>query len=78
MKVLRKEVDQQFNIRGFEDLIDANICGLYNITLEELDSIAQNATDEELNDFVPAENLSFAERRRGIEVRNKYVKYFQR
>lgn len=82
-KVLRKEVSDNMPASGgMLDLFDMLVYTFYNITSEELDIITENATDEELNDFVNGmggieTEATISEIRKGIMVRNKYVEYFK-
>ena len=81
-KVLRKEVSDTMPASGgMLDLFDMMVYSFYNITSDELDIITENATDEELNDFVNGmggleTGATLSEIRKGILVRNKYVEYF--
>lgn len=83
-KILRPEVTNDVPVSGgLTDLLDGAIYTLYNITSEELDIICENATDEEISDFIGAlgglENpAKISEIRKGIEVRNKYVPYYHK
>lgn len=82
-KCLRPEVQKGIPASGgVKDLIDGMIYTFYNITDDELDTICENATDEEIRDFMDAigtmeQAPSISAVRKGIEIRNKYVKYFQ-
>jgi hypothetical protein len=79
MKILRPEVEACIvNGGGMQDMFDNVIKVLFNITDDEYDFIAENASDEEINVFLTAlgslENEStFAERRRALELRNKLL-----
>lgn len=76
MKNLREEV----KIKGhgvLSDIFDDVIKASYNITDDEYDYIAGEATDEELDFFVGGLNgvkATFTTRRLALEIRNKYLK----
>ena len=82
MKILRPEV----KIKGCGGLIDAfddAIKGLFNITDDEYDFICENATDEELDIFLSGfggldSKPTFTEKRKGLEIRNKYLEQFNK
>lgn len=82
-KILRKEVENDVpGAGGLTDLMDGLIYTFYNITSAEFDDICEYATDVEVSDFVNGlgridEKPKFSEVRKGIEVRNRYVKHFQ-
>ncbi len=81
MKVLRPEVSaclksNRAGMHGVTDLLDDLIVSQFNITDDEFDFICEHATDEELDSFVLTEDASFADRRKAIEIRNKYVNLF--
>lgn len=81
MKVLRPEAEaclktHKAGKHGITDLIDDMIIAGFNITDDEFDFICERASDEELNQFTIGENASFAEKRKALEVRNKYLKLF--
>jgi hypothetical protein len=79
MKILRPEVEACIvNGGGMQDMFDNVIKVLFNITDDEYDFIAENASDEEINVFLTAlgslENEStFTERRRALELRNRLL-----
>ena len=80
MKNLRPEVELKSS-GGLADLFDNAVKQLFNITDEEYDFIAENANDEELDAFTAAlggleTKATFAEKRRGLEVRDKYLAIF--
>lgn len=82
MKKLREEI-QFKNEGGFFDLIDNHIKGSYNITDDEYDFLVKNMTDEEMSDFIDAvgvgnsnSTVTFSLIRRGLEIRNKYLKQY--
>lgn len=83
MKILREEVKNGVPVSGgLTDLFDGAIYTLYNITSDELDVICENATDDELDLFVSSmgtidTNPTFSEKRKGLEIRNKYVEYYK-
>jgi hypothetical protein len=82
-KILREEVSKGMpGSGGMLDLFDMMVYTFYNITSDEYDVILENATDEELDDFVVAmggleENSTISEVKKGISVRNKYVEYYK-
>lgn len=81
MKQLRPEAEACLKSHrpgkhGITDLIDDMLIAGFNITDDELDFICEMASDEELSQFAIGENASFAERRKALEVRNKYLKLF--
>ena len=84
MKILRPEVINDIPSKGgMLDLFDGAIYSLYNITSDELDTKCNLCTDEEMDVFVGGlgtlkNESTFTERRKGLEVRNKYVEYFKR
>ncbi len=84
MKILRPEVSNDMPMSGgLTDLMDMAIYVLYNITSDELDIICELCTDEEMNQFVSGlgsldTSPTFTEKRKGLEVRNKYVEYFHK
>jgi len=84
MKKLRKEVDDCLHGKGgdFMGLMDILHCTAYNVTIDEIETMCEQATDEEIN--IVAAGLggldthsTFTEKRRALEVRNKYVEYYQ-
>ena len=83
MKILREEVINDIPLSGgLTDLFDGAIYTLYNITSDELDVICENATDDELDLFVSSmgtidSSSTFSEKRKGLEIRNKYVEYYK-
>ena len=82
MKILRPEVEAcLLSGGGFEDMLDNVIKVLFNITDNEYDFIAENATDEQLNIFLSAlgsieKGSSFTEKRRALELRNEMLVKF--
>ena len=73
----RKWLNAKFGILGrggltdaFDDMIKSN----FRITDEEYDEIAGNGTDEDL-DLLLTDKPTFIQRRKIIEMLNKYVKY---
>jgi len=82
-KILRKEVENDVpGSGGMTDLMDGLIYTFYNITSDEFDDICEYATDAEVTDFVDGlgrinEKPTVAQVRKGIIVRNRYVKHFQ-
>lgn len=83
MKILRDEVINDTPTSGnMFDMFDSAIYTLFNITSDELDTICKLATDEEMDTFVSGmgtidENATFTERRKALEIRNKYISYYQ-
>jgi hypothetical protein len=83
MKILREEVKKDMPASGgLTDLFDSLIYTLYNITSDELDVICELATDEEMDDFISGMGTvdveaTFIEKRKSLEVRNKYVEYYK-
>ena len=82
-KKIREEVSKDMPVSGgMLDLFDMMVYTFYNITSDEYDLIAGNATDEELDDFVGAmggmeEGVTISDIKKGIRVRNKYVDYYK-
>lgn len=79
MKKLREEINIK-NQGSLFDAFDDYIKGMYNITDEEYDYIAEHITDDELSYFFDAIgmgkkslNIQFKIKRKGIEIRNKYL-----
>jgi hypothetical protein len=80
MKNIREEVKIKGS-GGMGDLVDNMIKQAYNITDEEYDYIAGEATDEDLNVFVDGlgdlrKPATFCQKRNALVVRNKYLKMF--
>jgi hypothetical protein len=80
MKNLREEIEFKGS-GGLTDVFDDAIKGLFNITDDEYDFIASEATDEELDLFLSGLGsldtpATFSEKRKSLEVRNKYLKLF--
>ena len=80
MKKIREEVDIKGSGR-VTDLVDDMIKQAYNITDEEYDFIAGETSDEDLNVFLDGLGdfktpPTFTEKRRALEVRNKYIKMY--
>ena len=66
---------------GMTDVFDNVVKQLFNITDDEYDFICENATDEDLDTFLTAmggleTDPTFTEKRKGLEVRNKYLEKF--
>ena len=81
-KILRGEVSKQIPVSGgMSDLIDMLVYGYYNITPDEYNIILENATDEEINNFIAPlgglEKATISDVKKGIMVRNKYVEYYK-
>jgi len=77
MKILRPEVNEQPEANSVFGLIDDIIYTAFNITSDELDLICKLATDEEMDEFVLAERSTFTQKRKALNVRNKYVPYYK-
>jgi hypothetical protein len=80
MKNIRDEVKIKGSGR-VTDLIDDMIKSAYNITDDEYDFIAGETSDEDLNVFLDGlgdfkSPSTFGEKRRALEVRNKYLKMY--
>jgi hypothetical protein len=82
MKILRPEVEACIkSCGGIHDLFDDMIKSFYNITDDEYDYLAGNASTEELDIFIAAlgglENPStFSQRKAALIVRNSYVEKY--
>lgn len=81
MKVLRPEVNACLKsgkpgMHGITDLMDDMMISSFNITDDEFDFICENAEESELNAIVLPDGASFSERRKAIEIRNKYLTLF--
>lgn len=80
MKNIRDEVKIKGSGR-VTDLIDDMIKSAYNITDDEYDFIAGETSDEDLNVFLDGlgdfkSPSTFGQKRRALEVRNKYIKMY--
>jgi hypothetical protein len=74
------------NVRGqgkrlTDDIFDDLIKTFYNITDDEYDYIADNASDDELHIFLSAlggleKPSTFTERRKGLIMRNHYIEKY--
>lgn len=79
MKKLRKEVSASIKGRGgLFDAFDDMMKAAYNVTEIEYDYILTNMTDDEMEVFVLGPNPTFGERRKSIEIRNKYVEEYNK
>lgn len=78
MKILRPEVQEQPSSRDLLGLVDDAIYEMFNITSDELDLICQSAEDEEMDQFVLTENATFTDIRNALNVRNKYIPYYNK
>jgi hypothetical protein len=81
MKNIREEIKIKGN-GGVYDLFDNVIKGSFNITDEEYDYIAGEASDEDLSIFIDGIGgfntpSTFGDKRRALEVRDKYLKMFR-
>ena len=84
MKKLRKEVDDCLAGRGgdFVGLMDILYCTAFNVTIDEMEQLCEQATDAEMNIINDGlgsldDGSTFTEKRRALEVRNKYVNYYK-
>ena len=84
MKKLRKEVDECLVGRGgdFVGLMDILYCSAFNVTIDEIEQLCEYATDSELNIIHDGlgsldDGSTFTQKRRALEIRNKYVEYYQ-
>ncbi len=81
MKKLREGVIIQGS-GGVFDVFDDMIKGMFNITDDEYDFIAETATDEDLETLLDGLGQrdrapSFAEKKRSLETRNKYLNLYK-
>jgi hypothetical protein len=82
MKNLRPEVQESLRgCGGLYDIFDDLIKTFYNITDDEYDYIADNASDDELHIFLSAlggleKPSTFTERRKGLIMRNHYIEKY--
>jgi hypothetical protein len=83
MKNLRKEVNDCLAGKGgdFIGLLDILYCTAFNVTIDEIESLCERATDAELdiiNEGLGSldDTSTFTQKRRALEIRNKYVKYY--
>lgn len=79
MKNLRPEINFK-GCGGLTDAFDDVLKSAYNITDDEYDFIAGEATDYELGlflDGLDGSKAPFSLRRKALEVRNKYLKLFK-
>ena len=84
MKNLRNEVNECLSGRGgdFMGLMDILYCTAFNVTIDEIESICEQATDDELNTIVSGlgtldTTSTFTQKRHSLEIRNKYVNYYK-
>lgn len=78
MKKVREEI-QFKNKGGLNDIFDDYVKGLYNITDEEYDFLAEKMSDDEMGIFVSVFDgspKSFDIKRKALEIRNKYLKQY--
>lgn len=80
-KILREEVLKEIPVSGgMLDLIDMLVYSYYNITPDEYEVILENATDEEIDDFIVPlgglEKITISDVKKGIMTRNRYVEYY--
>lgn len=83
MKVLRPEVQACLKSgrpgkHGITDLMDDMMLSSFNITDDEYDFICEFAEESELNAIVLPDDASFADRRKAIQIRNKYIDLFNK
>ena len=77
MKKLRKEVIDQFpNSGGLFELADIIFLQALNMTTQELDFLSEHASDTEI-DALNRFDGSFTEKRKSLEIRNKYIKLYE-
>lgn len=75
MKKVREEIHFK-GAGGILDAFDDFVKGLYNITDDEYDFLAEKMNDEEMEIFVNIlgrTKVSFSEKRKALEIRNKYL-----
>ena len=84
MKKVREEIEFKGS-GGFFDAFDDYVKGIYNITDEEYDYIVEKMDEVELAIFCDAcglggneSSVTFSTIRRGLEIRNKYLKQFNK
>ena len=77
MKILRPGIGIRSG--GLGELLDTAIQIAFNISIDEYEFIAENATDEELDRFLApiGERTSFSVRRKAMLVRNKYSEMYR-
>lgn len=83
MKNLRPEVSEclrthKQGVHGITDLMDDMFLSLLNMTDDEFDFMLEHVSEEE-NEFISVifeENVSFSNKRKMLEIRNKYLKLF--
>jgi hypothetical protein len=78
MKKVREEIKFKGS-GGLLDVFDDYVKGLYNITDAEYDFIDERVSDEEMCIFVSiidVKKVSFSQKRKALEIRNKYLKQF--
>ena len=75
MKINRPEIVFK-GCGGLHDIFDDVIKSAYNITDDEYDFICINASDEDLDTWTLGQNPTFTERRKSLEIRNKYLKLY--
>jgi hypothetical protein len=79
MKKVREEIEFKGS-GGLFDVFDDYVKGLYNITDEEYDFIAERMSDEEISIFISpidVETVSFSQKRMALQLRNRYLKQFK-
>lgn len=77
MKKPRQEVIDCPPASGLMGIMDAHFMPIWNLTTDELDILGDEATDEELGFMMDETLTSFADRRKKLNIRNKYVPYYQ-
>jgi len=85
MKNLRKEVNDCLsgNNGDFMGLMDILYCTAFNITIDEIESLCEQASDDELNTIISGlgtlnSSATFTQKRSALEIRNKYVEYYNK
>jgi hypothetical protein len=81
MKILRPEVENDLNgcsSGGMNTLMDILFSTAFNVTLDELDYIAEHATDDEVNILISGlggidYSSTFTEKRESLMIRNKFL-----
>lgn len=78
MKKVREEIHFK-GAGGLNDIFDDYVKGLYNITDDEYDFLAEKMSDGEMDIFVgvfDGRDTTFSIKRKALEIRNKYLKQF--
>lgn len=76
MKILRPEVEACFNTHGgMFELMDNHYTTTLNVTIDELEFISNEMSEEEM-DLMTSPVYTFTHRRKILEIRNKYLKIY--